>query len=551
MAQPARSRAPRSVITVPNSKAKELAILVRSGVLGPGRPDRVARRLTALARYGPSLAGGFAAAAARDPHGGGVIDDERSVTYGELDHRVRRIAAGLAELGIGPGTGIAMLQRNSIYAVETLVAASRAGADAVLLNTFLSPAQLTEVLNRERLSAIVVDADLGETLVDIPADSKIIVGHPGDGRVTADTSLDELARSQAPAPAAPQRPGRIVILTSGTTGPPKGARRGAPKGLSPAASILSRLPFRPKEIMLIAPPVFHTWGLGMLQLAPALGSTIVLRRKPDAEALLAAIDERGCTSVILVPVMAQRMVELPTQVIEKYDLSSLRIVACSSAAVSPDLSVRFQDTFGDILYNVYGATEVSWATIAGPEDLRLSPGTAGRPPIGTRLALLNGKGRPVKRGDIGTVFVGNQMIFEGYTNGNEGERMKGLLSTGDRGVLNEHGLLAVLGRDDDMVISGGENVYPIEVEQLLTAHSQIRECTVVGVPDPELGQRLAAYVVLVDGSTLTGNDIKNLVRANLAAFSIPRDVIFLDELPRNTVGKVVPRLLPSPEPESE
>jgi acyl-CoA synthetase (AMP-forming)/AMP-acid ligase II len=535
----------RSVITVENSKLKELAILVKSGVLGPGRPDRVVKRLGALSKFGPSLAGSFAAAAARDPRGGGVIDDERRVTYGELDQRVRRIAAGLAGIGIGPGAGIAMLQRNSIYAVETLVAASRAGADALLLNTFLSAGQLHDILVREKPAAVIVDADLYETMGEVPEGIRVIIGHPGDGTIRADSSLDALARSEHPDLPPPAKPGRIVILTSGTTGTPKGARRGSPKGLSAAASILSRLAFKPKEVMLIAPPVFHTWGFGMLQLAPALGSTIVLRRKPDAEVLLQAVEQHKCTSIVLVPVMAQRMADLPRDVIKKYSTSSLKVVACSSAALSKDLSIRFQDTYGDILYNIYGATEVSWATIATPHDLRLSPGTAGRPPIGTKLALLNEKGKPVKLGDIGTIFVGNEMTFEGYTNGNDKLRANGLLSTGDKGMIDEHGLLSVMGRDDDMVISGGENVYPVEVEELLTSLAEIRECIVVGVPDEVMGQRLAAYVVLADGATLTADDIKALVREKLARFSIPRDVVFLDALPRNTVGKVVPRMLPN------
>jgi fatty-acyl-CoA synthase len=224
----------------------------------------------------------------------------------------------------------------------------------------------------------------------------------------------------------------------------------------------------------------------------------------------------------------------------------LRIAASSSAPLSKDLSTRFQDTFGDILYNIYGATEVSWATIATPRELRLAPGTAGRPPIGTRLALLSDKNRPVRLGNVGRIFVGNEMTFEGYTSGNDKERIRGLISTGDRGVIDEHGLLTVLGRDDDMVISGGEKVYPIVVEELLIAHPAIREVVVVGVPDDEMGQRLAAYIVRTEGSELAADAVKDLVRARLARFAVPRDVVFLDSLPRNSVGKVVPRLLPPP-----
>jgi acyl-CoA synthetase (AMP-forming)/AMP-acid ligase II len=505
----------------------------------------VVKRLGALSKFGPSLAGGFAAAAARDPNRIGVVDETRQLTYGQLDHRVRRIAAGLGELGLGPGDKVAMLERNSIYTVETMVAASRAGLDLVLLNTFLSPNQLTEVLEREQPKAVVVDAELRENLLVVPEGTHVVIADPGDGAAGDDVSLDDLARSTMPDPAVPEKPGRLIILTSGTTGTPKGAKRGAPKGLGPAASMFSKIPVRAKEITFIVPPLFHTWGLGMLQLAPAINTTIVLRRRADPETILATVAEHHCTMLVVVPVMAQRMLEVPDEIRRKYDTSSLHVVACSSAALSADVGTRFQNTFGDILYNIYGATEVSWATIATPEDLRLSPGTAGRPPFGTKLALLNEKGKPVKLGEIGTIFVGNEMMFDGYTNGNDKLRSHGMISTGDKGVIDEHGLLMVMGRDDDMVISGGENVYPIEVEELLISHPDVRECIVIGVPDPDLGQRLAAYVVVVDGSPMTGEDVRDMVRARLAKFSIPRDVVFLESLPRSGVGKVVPRLLPS------
>lgn len=449
-----RARPPRALVGAPAGRGRELRLLFRGGVLRPGRPDRVVRRLGALARYGPSLAGAFAAAAARDPNGAAVVDDERSVTFGELDARVRRLAAGLAAFGVGPGAGVAVLQGNSIYAVEALVAASRTGADALLLSPFLAPDEVTEMLRRESPKAVVVDAELSEKLLEVPADMTVIVGHPGDGSVIADASLDELAGRADPDLPPPSRPGRMLVLASGTTGPPKVVRRGPATGRSAPASVLSRLDLRPRERMLIAPPLFHTWGLDLLQLAPALGSTIVLRRRPDAEAVLAAVQQHRCTSAIVVPQTARRMVDLDEPIRSRYDTSSLRVVASGGGALSEHLGTRFLDTFGDVLHNVYGTAEVSWAAVATPADLRKSPGTAGRPPMGTRLALLNRKGRPVRLGEVGTIFAGNETVFEGYTDGSDRPRSHGLVYTGDRGVIDEDGLLRVLGRNDDRMVGG-------------------------------------------------------------------------------------------------
>jgi len=539
------NRPPMSALQGAGGRGKSLSILVRSGVLGGGLPHRTVKRLGALAKYGPTLAGAFTAGRARAPKRIAVTDEQRSLTYDDLYKRVQRIAAGFAELGAGESGAVAMYQRNSAYAVETLVSASRAGADALLLNTFLSPTQVAEVLHRERPAVLVVDAELRPNVVDVPDGTSVVIGAPEEGVDLGEQTLDDLAESTRPDLPVPTRKGRLIVLTSGTTGAPKGAKRGAPKGLGPAASILSRIRYKAPETMVIAPPLFHTWGLAMLQLAPALNSTIVLRRKPDPETILAAVAESGATSLIVVPVMIQRLLDLPEAVRSKYDTSSLRVVASSSAPIPKDVCTRFLDTFGDVLFNLYGATEVSWATIATPEDLRILPGTAGKPPYGTRLALLDENNRPVPRGEIGRIFVGNEMQFEGYTNGNDKERALGLMSTGDRGVLDEHNLLTVLGRDDDMVIVGGENVYPIEVEELLIAQPEVKEVVVVGVADDSLGSRLAAYVVLHDGAQLTDEDVRGLVRQRLAKFSVPRDVVFLEALPRNATGKVVPRLLPS------
>jgi fatty-acyl-CoA synthase len=201
------------------------------------------------------------------------------------------------------------------------------------------------------------------------------------------------------------------------------------------------------------------------------------------------------------------------------------------------------NTLGDNLYNFYGSTEAAQASIATPTDLRAAPGTAGRPPRGTIVKILDHDGREVPTGTTGRIFVGNKGQFEGYTGGGNKQFIDGLMSIGDVGHFDENGRLFVEGRDDDMIISGGENVFPIEIENLLADHEAIREVAVIGVPDQEFGQRLRAFVVVRPGQTLTADDVKSYVKQHLARYKVPRDVEFLDEIPRNPTGKVLKRVL--------
>jgi fatty-acyl-CoA synthase len=239
----------------------------------------------------------------------------------------------------------------------------------------------------------------------------------------------------------------------------------------------------------------------------------------------------------------QRILELPEETLKQFDLSKVRVVAVSGSALPGALSEKWMDLFGDNVYNLYGSTEVAWASIATPEDLRAAPGTAGRPPHGTIVRLYDDDGNPVSKGQTGRIFVGNEMQFEGYTGGGNKDAIDGLLSSGDVGHFDEAGRLFVDGRDDDMIVSGGENVFPAEVEDLLAGHDAIVEVAVFGVDDEDFGQRLKAVVVIRDGASLSEEDIKKHVKSNLAGYKVPRDVEFVDELPRTSTGKVLKREL--------
>jgi len=511
-----------------------IATLARRGLLRPGSPIRIAAQLGALHRWGPGLAGELQQATARDPDRVALVDEDLGeISYRQLLDRTERLARSLRTVvGVRLGDRVGVLCRNHHGLVETLVAVATLGADPVLVNTGLSGPQLTTVAEEQQLRALVHDDEFADRVVELPDDVTRI-------DETRHRSLIDEAPDGEVAP--PERDGRTIVLTSGTTGTPKGARRPKPPGAGPLASIIDRIPVRTGERMMIAAPLFHTWGYAALQLAFALRATVVLRRRFDPAATLRALDELRCTALFAVPVMMQRMLEVPPP----EHRPALRVVAVSGSALPGGLATRFMDVYGDVIYNLYGSTEVSWASIATPADLRQAPGTAGRPPYGTRLVILDDDGNPVPDGQVGRIFVGNEMVFEGYTSGAARESAAGLLCTGDLGHFRD-GLLFIDGRADDMIVSGGENVYPSEVESLLAELPQVREAAVIGVPDEEYGQRLAAYLALHPGGTLDPEAVREHVRRHRARFSVPRDVVFLPALPRNATGKVVTRDLPRP-----
>jgi acyl-CoA synthetase (AMP-forming)/AMP-acid ligase II len=520
------------------------ATLVRAGVIAPGPPHRSVRQLKALAAWGATVAGGFKAAAARSPHADAVVDERVVLTYRELTRRATRLANGLEARGVKPGDKVALLCRNHAGMVTCFIACAELGADAVLLNTGLSRGQLAEVVAAQRPAAVIADTEFDAVLADCPGDVlRVNSWYEADARVklTLDDVVDAAAGHDRKPPA---KAGRIIVLTSGTTGAPKGAHRPNPPGIGAAASVLSRIPLRAGERILVPAPMFHTWGLAALQLAMPLRACLVMQRRFDPESTLRAVETKRPTAMFAVPVMLQRILDLGEEAIAKHDTSSLRIIALSGSAIPAASVTRTLDVFGPVLYNLYGSTEVSWASIADPKDLRQAPTTAGRPPLNSKISIVDVEtGRPVPTGRIGRIFVWNDMLFEGYTNGATKEVADGFMATGDRGYVDADGLLFVSGRDDDMIVSGGENVFPREVEELLAAQPGVREVAVVGVPDEEWGQRFAAYVCLYPGAQLTAEEVKGLVKAKLARFSVPRDVHFVEELPRNATGKVVNRML--------
>ena len=517
--------------------------LARAGVLAPTRPDKVVRTLLLLRRWGPTPASGYAISAMRDPHRPAIHDDRGSVTFQELHEQTNALAHGLRQLGVVEGDGIAILCRDHADFVRSSVAASKLGATLLLLNTSFAGPQIAEVCEREEPRLLIYDEEF------IPLCAQAAEGRPTviawNDNPSDFTTIDELVAGGSREDLKPPRDrGCVVILTSGTTGSPKGASRHQPRSLDPAAALFSRIPLRARETTVIASPLFHSWGYGHFTLGLALSSTIVLHRRFDPAQALDSIERHRASALVVVPLMLQRILELGPDEIHSRDTSSLRVIAVSGSALPGELALRVMDAFGEVLYNLYGSTEVAWASIASPRQLRAAPGTAGTPPHGTRLRLFDDNGQEVRgTGRTGRIFVSNEMVMDGYTTGDGKTVIDGLFATGDVGHLDEAGRLFVSGRDDEMIISGGENVFPREVEDLLADHPVIADVAVVGVEDREYGQRLAAFVVLEPGAELDADTVRAHVRDNLARFKVPRDVHFVDELPRTATGKVIKREL--------
>ena len=522
-----------------------IAALAEAGVVRPVRPDKLVRILRELRRWGASPAAGIAGAAIQSPDRTMVIDEEGEVTFAEMHRRSNALARALAERGAGAGQGVAIMCRNHRRFIDATLAVSKLGATGLYMNTAFSGPQLAGVVEREGPSALIYDEEFAALLDEASEGLQSFIGWREDGS-SGDMTIDELidgADSDADLEP-PEESARFVILTSGTTGTPKGAQRGAPDSLAPLAAMFSRIPLKAEETTVIAAPLFHSWGFAHFMLGLSLNSTYVLQGKFDPEATLRAVEEHQATALVVVPVMMQRILQLPEETLAEYDLPSLRVTAASGSALPGPLAVKWMDHFGDNLYNLYGSTEVAWATIATPEDLRAAPGTAGKPPRGTVVRIVDSEGESeLPPGETGRVFVGNDMAFEGYTGGGSKDEYQGLLSSGDVGHFDDEGRLFIDGRDDEMIVSGGENVFPREVEDLLAGHDAVKEVAVIGVDDEEFGQRLKAFVVLTEDGSVDEDELKGHVKQNLARYKVPREVEFLDSLPRNATGKILKREL--------
>jgi fatty-acyl-CoA synthase len=522
--------------------------MIQSGAFGIEPPQNLAGMLADIRKWGevgmiPALN------ARRTPHRTAIIDDEGSMTFAELDEASHAAANGLLAMGVKGGDGVAILARNHRWFLIANYAAARVGARTILLNTEFSGPQIRDVAAREGAKVIIYDDEYSEavTMAETPLGNlRALACNPdadGPSGSTDETLADLIARSsKEPAPKATKK-SSIIILTSGTTGTPKGANRHAPPTLAPIGGVLSHVPFKAREVTSLPSPMFHALGYLHATIAMTLGSTLVLHRRFRPATVVEDVAKHKVTAIVVVPVMLSRMLDALEQMEPKPDLSSLRIIFVSGSQLGAELATRTLNDIGPVVYNLYGSTEIAFVSIARPQDLKKNPATVGPIIKGVRVKILDEHGKEVPKGNVGRIFVGNFFHFEGYTGGGGKEIIDGLMSSGDVGYFDDDDLLYVSGRDDEMIVSGGENVFPAEVEDLISGHPDVVEATALGVEDKDFGARLRAFVVLKDGAEATEDVIKDYVRDHLARYKVPREVIFLSELPRNPTGKILKREL--------
>jgi fatty-acyl-CoA synthase len=513
----------------------DAAVLARAGMIEPAHLLRSRKALSDVRHWGP-VVGAAKLAARRRPDDIGIADDRGEVTFGELERRSTALAKSLRAKEIGPKSVVAVLCRDHRGPIETLLACGKLGATTILLGTGLAAPQLAGLIRRERVDVVVHDQEFTPELIELDPSVQRFVAWRDEAGAGVPT-LDELV---ADAPKArlrrPPDVSKVVLLTSGTTGSPKAAPRKIRSGLA-AADFLDRIPLRAGESTFIAAPIFHGIGFLHVVLALGLGSTMVMRRRFDARQTMAAVDRYGCSTLVVVPTMLQRIMELGERELTGYDLAKLQVLFCSGSALSPALATLTMDRLGDVLYNFYGTTEVAVATVATPADLRAAPGTVGLSPHNITVRLYDAANvEIIGAGKVGRILVGSSLRSTGRTARDE---IDGLVATGDLGHFDSAGRLFIDGREDDMIISGGENVFPGEVEHLLMTHYQVRDAAVVGVPDHQFGQRLRAYVVPTPGAELDPAELREFVRVSLARHKVPRDVVLVQHLPRTATGKVI------------
>jgi len=514
--------------------------LLRTGLLNPPAPGAALRLLREARRGGTNPYTLLAVTAARWPHRSAIVDDDGALSYRELQLEAECLARRLSEEGAGPGQAVGILCRNGRAFVEGFFAAALIGADVVLVNTEFRTDALAAALGEHQVTAMVADGEFTErvhaalksvgasvAVVD-PATVKVRKGDPRPG-VAA--------------------PGRIVLLTSGTTGKPKGVAR-APRMRSAVGvwvTILDRTRLHTGARISVAMPMFHGLGLGMLMITVALGGTVLTQRHFDAEAALAQASLQRADAFTAVPVVLARILDLPERVRARNPVPHLRVVMSSGDRLDPTLGQRFMDAYGDILYNGYGSTEVGIGALATPAELRDAPETVGRPVAGCLVRILDKNDRPVGPRVTGRIFVGGDLAGEGYTGGSSAAEAKavidGMTSTGDMGYLDDAGRLYIVGREDDMIISGGENVYPRAVANALAQHPGVADNAVIGVPDERFGHRLAAFVVVQPDSRVDVGELQEYLKDRVSRFEQPRDIHLVASIPRNAAGKVVRREL--------
>jgi acyl-CoA synthetase (AMP-forming)/AMP-acid ligase II len=508
----------------------------------------------------------LSAYARSQPDKPGVVDDKPDGTvviwtYAELEARSNRVANLLLSLGAGPGRKVLWCGPNSPEVVAVMNAARKIGAVAVPLNYRLTPAEALYVINHSDAEIAYVDheyASMFAALRDQLEQVRHIIAVGGaktpqtpDGMLTdADIAA---APADMPDVGDAAGVGGTMIYTSGTTGRPKGAVRGGPPNPEVMGALLNLFGYRPDDIYITSGPLYHSGPSAFMSAALLFGQTIVVQRRFDAEHWLRLVDKYQVTSTFSAPAPIRMICALPRQVKDRYDRSSVRIMVANAAPWSYALKQQYVADFPPgSLFEVYGSTELGVDTVLLPEDQMRKPGSCGKPAPGIEIMLVGGAGNEVTGtgpDHPGEVFVRSKVVFDTYYKneaGYESNRRGDFHTVGDIAYWDDEGYLYICDRKSDMIISGGMNIYPAEVEAALEQHPEIYDVAVFGIPSDEWGEVVHATVVRAPGSSLTGEEVTAFAREHLAGYKVPRSVDFTGELPRTGSGKLLKRQLRAP-----
>ncbi|EFV14194.2 AMP-binding protein [Segniliparus rugosus] len=517
--------------------------VLRSKMLVPPGPRAASRMFSAFWRFGPTAALPIAISAARWPERVALVDDDGKLTYrdlvGESEALADALAASYQELQSRRAHSVGVFCRNHRGFVIALLAGCLLGKEIVFINYDLTAKQLAPLLSRHGIDLMLHDEDLGQTLDE--------AGYTGRRAVPTDPSAVPRKTAGRRRRTPSLLPVEMTLLTSGTTGAPKGVPRAIRPvaGLFTLASALAATRLRSGQVAAVTSPLFHglgiAAGLGFL----ALGDTVLIRRRYSADLLYRDIEEHGVEVIMTVPTVLARLTEAARAAERARDMSSLKLVLSGGALLPAPVVRDFTAAFGPVAVNGYGTTELGIISFADPRDLAEEPATVGRPIVGASVKILRPDRTEAAVGESGVIFAKGTAAYAGYTPDPNAkvkakEVVAGHISTGDMGHFDAKGLLYVDGREDDMIVSGGENIFPSEVEEALLAHPSVADAAVVGVPDSEFGQCLRAFLVLRQGAARVEDDaLKAFLRDSLERYKIPKQFHVLPELPRNPSGKVL------------
>jgi long-chain acyl-CoA synthetase len=497
----------------------------------------------------------------------GIISGERQRDHAEVAARANRIAGGLDRLGVGPGDSVCILMRNDIAFLEAAYGAMRLGAYAVPINWHFKPEEINYVLTDSGARVLIGHADMlhalrdavpaGVTVLSAPTPPEILASYQIDRNhcATPDfaTDLEFWLDRQRPYDGAvrPQPPN--MIYTSGTTGHPKGVRRNAP---TPEQSIAAErlraviYGLKPGVRALLPGPLYHSAPNSFGLRSGRLGGALVLMPRFDPEAFLRLVEAEKIDTIFMVPTMFVRLMKLPDAVRRKYDMSSLRHVVHAAAPCPAEVKRAMIEWWGPVIYEYYGSTEAGAITFANSDDALNKPGTVGRVLDGVELRFLDEKGEALPQGDIGEIFSRTADIPD-FTYHNKPEKRAeierdGFITSGDVGYIDPDGYVFLCDRKRDMVISGGVNIYPAEIEAALHAVAGVHDCAVFGIPDEEFGEALMAVVEPQAGITLDVAEIRARLKTSLADYKVPKRIEIARNLPREDSGKIFKRRLRDP-----